>query len=105
MHGGQRINVAAPIETIPLFVRAGSILPLGAPVESTKTKQAIEKIRVYPGADAHFALYSDDGTTYAYEQGVHQVTQIRWDDAKARLTHTGDPAWSQSDASVVEVVH
>ena len=50
--GGQTITVAAPIDTMPLFVRAGSILPLGAPVESTHEKQAIAKVRVYPGADA-----------------------------------------------------
>ena len=105
VHGGQRITVAAPIDTIPLFVRAGSILPMGAPVESTNAKQAIAKIRVYAGADAHFALYNDDGTTYAYEQGTHQITELRWDDANGRLSHTGDAAWSQPDASLLEVIH
>jgi alpha-glucosidase (family GH31 glycosyl hydrolase) len=58
--GGQEIDVLAPIETIPLFVRAGSIVPLGSPVESTHQAQTIEKIRVYPGADADFTLFSDD---------------------------------------------
>ncbi len=51
MHGGQSITVAAPIDTMPLFVRAGAVLPLGAPVLSTNEKQAITKVRVYPGAD------------------------------------------------------
>ena len=50
--GGQTITVAAPIDTIPLFVRAGSIIPLGATVESTHQPQAIAQISVYPGADA-----------------------------------------------------
>lgn len=70
VHGGQRLTVQAPIDTIRVFVRAGSILPLGAPVRSTNEKQAIEKIRIYPGASAHFALYVDDGTTYAYEHAI-----------------------------------
>ena len=69
VHGGQSISVAAPIDTIPIFVRAGSILPLGAPVESTNEVQKIAKLRVYPGADASFDVYSDDGTTYDYEEG------------------------------------
>ena len=57
VQGGQTITVAAPIDTIPLFVRAGSIVPMGAPVESTNEKQAIAKLRVYPGADGAFELY------------------------------------------------
>ena len=55
--GGQTITVSAPIDTIPLFVRAGSILPLGSEVESTHQKQAIAKVRIYPGADASFTLF------------------------------------------------
>jgi len=104
VHGGQRIMVPAPIDTIPVFVRAGSILPLGASIESTNEKQAIEKIRVYPGADAHFALYSDDGTTYAYEKGMHDITDLDWNQASGRLTHTGAEAWSESNAPAVEVI-
>ena len=53
--------MSAPIDTIPLFVKAGSILPMGAPVESTNEVQKIAKVRVYPGADASFELYNDDG--------------------------------------------
>ena len=104
VRGGQHIAVPAPIDTIPIFVRAGSILPLGAPVESTNEKQAIEKIRVYPGADAHFVLYSDDGTTYAYEKGDYEVTKLDWSDARSKLTHSGAAAWNESDAHIVEVV-
>lgn len=104
VHGGQRIIVPAPIETIPIFVRAGSILPLGAPIESTNEKQTIEKIRVYPGADAHFVLYSDDGTTYAYEKGVHDITGLDWNDASGGFTHTGAAAWTESDKRIVELI-
>ena len=68
VHGGQTIKVDAPIDTLPLFVRAGSIVPLGdAPVNSTNETQKIGQVRVYPGADGDFTLYSDDGKTYAYE--------------------------------------
>ena len=102
--GGQTITVAAPIETIPLFVRAGSIIPVGAAVESTHEKQAIEKVRVYPGADASFTLFSDDGTTYAYEKGAGAATRLHWDDAKRQLTHEGAAAWSGPDSAIVEVV-
>jgi alpha-D-xyloside xylohydrolase len=104
VHGGQTIEVPAPIDTIPLFVRAGSILPLGAPIESTRQKQAIEKVRIYPGADASFTLFSDDGTTYAYENGAGDVTALHWNDATRRLSHDGPPAWSASDSSVVQIV-
>jgi alpha-D-xyloside xylohydrolase len=102
--GGQTITVAAPIDTIPLFVRAGSIIPLGAPVESTHQAQAIAKIRVYPGADAAFTLFSDDGITYAYEKGAGSITRLRWDDAAGKLTHEGAEAWSGPESAIMEVV-
>jgi alpha-D-xyloside xylohydrolase len=105
VHGGQTITAAAPIDTIPLFVRAGSIVPLGSAIESTRTPQSIASVRVYPGADANFALFSDDGTTYVYEHGGGKRTTLHWDDAAQKLTHTGDAAWSGSDSAVVTVVH
>jgi alpha-D-xyloside xylohydrolase len=101
--GGQTITVQAPIETIPLFVRAGSILPLGALVESTHQTQAIQRVRVYPGADVSFTLFSDDGTSYAYEKGAGSITRLHWDDAKRLLTHEGAPAWSGKDSEIVEI--
>ncbi len=88
MHGGQSITVSAPIDEIPLFVRAGSILPLGTVVESTNQVQKVAKVRVYPGADGAFDLYRDDGT-YAYEKGQYEVSHLRWDDAAQKLTHAG----------------
>jgi alpha-D-xyloside xylohydrolase len=104
LHGGQMINAQAPIDMIPLFVRAGSILPMGAAVESTNQKQAIEKVLIYPGADSRFTLYSDDGRTYAYEQGEFQTTELSWNDATHRLTHAGATAWSVPDSRIVEVI-
>ena len=104
LKGGQTITVAAPIDIMPVFVRAGSILALGAPVESTHQKQVIAKVRVYPGADANFTLFSDDGTTYAYEKGAGSVTKLHWDDSRQQLTHEGPAAWTESDSAIVEVV-
>jgi alpha-D-xyloside xylohydrolase len=101
--GGQTVTVSAPIDTIPLFVRAGSIIPLGVPVESTHEKQAIEKVRIYPGADADFTLFSDDGQTYAYEKGAGSVTRLHWDEAGRRLSHEGAAAWPAPDSEIVEV--
>jgi alpha-D-xyloside xylohydrolase len=104
LHGGQTIIVSAPIDTIPLFVRAGSILPLGEPVESTNEQQKIAKLRVYPGADGDFTLYQDDGTTYAYEAGKADLTHLVWADASGKLVFTGTKAWTKSDAEVIEVI-
>jgi len=103
--GGQTITAAAPIDTLPLFVRAGSIVPLGAPVLSTDQPQAIASVRVYPGADADFTLFSDDGTTYSYEKNAGSVTRLHWDEATRQLKHEGAAAWSGPDSAVVNVVH
>jgi alpha-glucosidase (family GH31 glycosyl hydrolase) len=88
---------------MPLFVKVGSILPLGSAVQSTHDAQTIEKVRVYPGADASFTLFSDDGMTYAYEKGAGNITTLHWNDASQQLTHEGPPAWSGPDNSIVEI--
>jgi len=99
--GGQTIEVSAPIDTLPLFVKAGSIIPLGSVVESTHEKQSIAKVKVYPGTSGDFTLYNDDGTSYAYEKGDSQITKIHWDDAAGKLSQSGAKAWT---GNVVEVV-
>ena len=104
LHGGQTIDVDAPIDTLPLFVRAGSIVPLGSEIESATEPQTIATVRVYPGADASFTLFQDDGTTYGYEKGAGSLTKLTWDDKTQRLNHEGAPAWSGPDTSVVKVV-
>jgi alpha-glucosidase/alpha-D-xyloside xylohydrolase len=104
-HGGQSITVNAPIDTLPLFVRAGSILPLGPPFQNAEQKQVIAKIQVWPGANADFALYQDDGETYAYEKTGGDVTKLHWEDHEQRLTHSGVAAWTQPDSELLEVIH
>ena len=105
VHGGQTIKVDAPIDVLPLFVRAGSIIPLGSPIESTSQEQKIARVRVYPGADGGFTLYSDDGTTYAYEKGDFKITKLHWDDTAKKLTHEGAPAWIEPDTDIIEITH
>jgi alpha-D-xyloside xylohydrolase len=104
LHGGQTIEADAPIDTLPLFVRAGSIVPLGVEIESTDQPQSIASVRVYPGADGTFTLFQDDGTTYGYESGKGSVTKLTWDDKAQQLKHEGAPAWNGQDKSVVTVV-
>lgn len=94
LKGGQTVTVAAPIDTLPLFVKAGSIVPLGSAVDSTDDKQSIERVKVYPGADGDFSLYGDDGKTYAYEKGDFKLTQVHWNDAEKKLTQSGPSAWN-----------
>jgi alpha-D-xyloside xylohydrolase len=104
LHGGQTVTVKAPIDTLPLFVRAGSIVPLGVPVLSTNDPQPLAKIKIYPGADSSFTLFQDDGKTYAYEKGTSNITQLHWNDQKRKLTHEGASAWTGPDESLIEVV-
>jgi alpha-D-xyloside xylohydrolase len=102
--GGQTVKVAAPIDTIPLFVRAGSIIPMGAPIQSTATPQAINVVKVYPGRDADFVLYDDDGVTNAYEKGAGKTVKLHWDDKAGKLTATGDKALAAQALAAVQIV-
>ena len=83
--GGRETVAAAPIDRIPLDVRAGSILPLGPVIEYAGQAADPIELRVYPGADGDFNLYEDSGDGYGYEQGAHSVIPIHWDDANRRL--------------------
>jgi len=104
LHGGQTIVADAPIDTLPLFVRAGSIVPLGSEVESAQQPQKIASVRVYPGADGSFTLFQDDGNTYAYEKTGGLITKLAWHDAAHQLIHEGTAAWNEPDQSVVTIV-
>ena len=85
--GGQTQTVAAPYGRMPLYVRAGSIVPFGPEMQWSDEKPAEDiRLYVYAGADADFTLYEDDGLTYAYEQGACASVPIHWDDAARTLT-------------------
>jgi len=104
LHGGQTITADAPIDTLPLFVRAGSIVPLGSEVQSAQEPQAIVSVRVYSGAVGTFALFQDDGKTYAYEKGGGSVTNFTWDDAAQQLRHSGGSTPTDLDNANVVVI-
>jgi alpha-D-xyloside xylohydrolase len=85
--GGQTVNAAAPLETMPLYVRAGAIIPMGPELQYTSEKPADPiELRVYCGSDAKFSLYEDDGQSYDYEKGAHATISFKWSDASQTLT-------------------
>ena len=85
--GGQSVNTAAAYDEIPLYVRAGSIVPWGPEVQYSGEKPWKDlEIRVYPGADGEFALYEDAGDSYDYEKGERTVINMKWSDADRTLT-------------------
>jgi alpha-D-xyloside xylohydrolase len=85
--GEQRIEAAAPLDRMPLYVRAGSILPLGPEVEyATQSPDAPIELRIYRGADGSFSLYNDEGDNENYEKGAYSITPFHWDDASSTLT-------------------
>jgi alpha-D-xyloside xylohydrolase len=88
--GGQTVHRAAPLEVLPVYVRAGSILPLGPEEEYTgQHLDAPMELRIYPGADGDAKLYSDDGLTYNYEKGQYAWVPMHWNDASRELTLEG----------------
>jgi alpha-D-xyloside xylohydrolase len=85
--GGQSVASAAPLDIVPLYVRAGTILPMGPVLQyATERPDAPYEIRIYPGADASFTLYEDDNETYNYEKGQSARTTLTWNDAARTLT-------------------
>jgi alpha-D-xyloside xylohydrolase len=85
--GGRTIDLPAPLETMPLHVRAGSIVPLGPDMQYANEKPADPiELRVYPGVDGRFDLYEDEGDGYAYEKGVFTTIPIEWSEAERSLT-------------------
>lgn len=83
--GGQTIIVHAPLDRIPVYVKSGSIIPVGNDVQSTKDIQKNIELCVYTGSDCQFELYSDDGRSYAYEQGKFELCMIQWLEKENRL--------------------
>jgi alpha-D-xyloside xylohydrolase len=84
--GGQEILAAAPYERMPLYIRAGSIMPLGPEIEYTSQKPADPlTFIVYEGRDTHFDLYEDDGTNYDYEKGFYSVIPVSWSEGDKTL--------------------
>ena len=86
LNGGQMVTKEVPIDIIPLYVRAGSIVPFGPKVQySTEKKWNNLEIRIYPGADGEFVLYEDENDNYNYEKGAYSTIKFTWDDANRTL--------------------
>ena len=85
--GGKSVTLTTSLDRVPMFVRAGSILPLGPEMQYVGEKAWDNlEIRVYPGADASFVLYEDEGDNYNYERGVYTTINFTWNDKAQNLT-------------------
>lgn len=84
---GQRVDAAAPVDTLPLFVKPGSILPMGPFLQYSSEKPADPiELRVYRGANGKFTLYEDEHDSYNYEKGKFATIPLEWNEAKQTLT-------------------
>ncbi|WP_298110003.1 glycoside hydrolase family 31 protein [uncultured Bacteroides sp.] len=87
LEGQQTVERLAPIDIMPLYVKAGTILPIGPKVQyATEKKWDKLEIRIYPGRDAQFVLYEDENDNYNYEKGFYSTISFQWDDAHKTLT-------------------
>ena len=85
--GGQKVTLQTQLDRVPMFVRAGSILPLGPEMQYTGEKSWDNlEIRIYPGADGKFVLYEDEGDNYNYEKGVFATIAFQWNNKSQTLT-------------------
>lgn len=85
--GGKTISTESPIDIIPLFIKAGSIIPMG-PFVQYSTEKPVDPIelRIYSGADGNFTLYEDENDNYNYEKGIYSTIDFKWNDKSKTLT-------------------
>lgn len=105
LHGGRQVTRTVDLATIPIYVRAGAILPSG-PVKQYTTEMVPGPLTltVYPGADGHILLYDDDGQTFDFRQGQYTTVSVDWNDRARRLTVTpehGSQAWNVLTRTIV----
>jgi len=87
LKGGQTVTKETPIDIMPLYVKAGSIIPIGPDVQYAEEKPWDNlEIRIYEGADGEFTLYEDENDNYNYEEGLYSTIRFSWDDSKKVLT-------------------
>jgi Alpha-glucosidases, family 31 of glycosyl hydrolases len=87
LNGGQTITASAPIETIPLYIKAGSIVPMGPFLQYATEKPADPiELRIYAGANGEFTIYEDENDTYNYEKGKYATIKLFWNNAQKTLT-------------------
>ncbi len=102
--GGREVTREVDLETMPLYVKAGAILPIG-PVKQYAQEESTEPLtlRVYPGADGTLSLYDDDGSTFNYQQGDFTRVACIWDDKQRTLTLKPDPKGKRSKPKVLAI--
>ena len=111
--GGRTVGADAPIDRIPLYVREGSIVPLGPLLRyAAEPTDEPTELRIYPGRDADFGLYDDSGDSYDYEKGEYAVIPLHWNDRARTLTigaqtgtYPGAPSRRRFTAVVVRAGH
>jgi alpha-D-xyloside xylohydrolase len=87
LDGGQSLEKAAPIDILPLYIKAGSVIPFGPKVQyATEKKWNNLEIRIYPGANGDFVLYEDENDNYNYEKGAYSAITFHWNDKNRVLT-------------------
>lgn len=87
LQGGKKVSKQTPVDIIPLYIKAGSIIPLGPIVQYAEEKKWDDlEIRIYPGADGKFVLYEDENDNYNYEKGLYSTIVFGWSDKKKNLT-------------------
>jgi alpha-D-xyloside xylohydrolase len=85
--GGNKVSRQTPLDIMPLYVKAGAVIPVGPAVQYAEEKKWDNlEIKVYPGANGKFVLYEDEHDNYNYERGVYSTITFAWDDAKKTLT-------------------
>lgn len=85
--GGNKVSRQTPLDIIPLYVKAGSILPIGPAVQYAEEKKWDNlEVRIYPGANGRFVLYEDENDNYNYQRGIYSTITLDWDDKKKTLT-------------------
>lgn len=86
IEGGRYIEADAPIDGIPVYVRAGGIIPTAEPAQSTAETSDRFTLTVYSGADGKFMFYDDAGDGYGYESGEYTAAEITWNDSEKKLS-------------------
>jgi alpha-D-xyloside xylohydrolase len=86
LNGGQNIKAVASLDKIPLYIKAGSIIPFGPFIQYSTEKEDPLELRIYTGANGEFTLYEDENDNYNYEKGMYSLIQLKWDDEQKTLT-------------------
>lgn len=104
IEGGSESSRPVELKTMPLYVKAGSVVPFG-PIKQYTTQPTNEPLalRVYPGADGSFVLYEDDGESFRYEQGEFTRIACEWKDSERKLTLRVDPRGKPAGGRKVQV--